>query len=115
MRGRPEFYVRVMCPPYTAEDAEFLAERNRVLERAVHELEAENSELQDDNRNLKASYRYLSTIRIEEKKRLKEQNEKSILHRTTVGVTQWAGYWLNAVVRVGNWLIGNLLDDIDRF
>lgn len=36
MRGRPEFYVRVMCPPYTAEDAEFLAERNKVLEEAVN-------------------------------------------------------------------------------
>ena len=39
MRGRPEFYVRVMCPPYTAEDAEFLAERNKVLEEAVNRIE----------------------------------------------------------------------------
>ena len=41
MRGRPDFYVRVMCPPYTAEDAEFLAERNKVLEEAVNGLAAE--------------------------------------------------------------------------
>lgn len=89
MRGRPEFYVRVMCPPYTAEDAEFLAERNKVLEEAVNRIAAENFELREDNRNLKESYRYLSTTRIEEKKELKEQSEKSILYRTTVGVTQW--------------------------
>lgn len=88
MRGRPEFYVRVMCPPYTAEDAEFLAERNKVLEEAVNRIAAENFELREDNRNLKESYRYLSTTRIEEKKELKEQSEKSILYRTTVGVTQ---------------------------
>lgn len=67
MRGRPEFYVRVMCPPYTAEDAEFLAERNKVLEEAVNRIAAENFELREDNRNLKESYRYLSTTRIEEK------------------------------------------------
>lgn len=70
MRGRPEFYVRVMCPPYTAEDAEFLAERNKVLEEAVNRIAAENFELREDNRNLKESYRYLSTTRIEEKKEL---------------------------------------------
>lgn len=115
MRGRPEFHVRVMCPPYTAEDAEFLAERNKALEEAVNRIAAENFELREDNRNLKESYRYLSTTRIEEKKELKEQSEKSILHRTTVGVTQWASYWLNAAVKAGNWLIGNLLDDIDSF
>ena len=106
MRGRPEFYVRVMCPPYTAEDAEFLAERNKVLEVAVYRIAAENFELREDNRNLKESYRYLSTTRIEEKKELKEQSEKSILYRTTVGVTQWVIYWLNAAVKAGNWLIG---------
>lgn len=115
MRGRPEFYVRVMCPPYTAEDAEFLAERNKVIEEAVNRIAAENFELREDNRNLKESYRYLSTTRIEEKKELKEQSEKSILYRTTVGVTQWVVYWLNAVVRACDWLIGNLLDDIDSF
>nr|UWD71452.1 MAG: hypothetical protein [Bacteriophage sp.] len=115
MRNRPGIYVRVMCPPYTAEDAEFLAERNKVLEEAVNGLAAENFELREDNRNLKESYRYLSATRIEEKKELKKQSEKSILHRTTVGVTQWVIYWLNAAVKAGNWLIGNLLDDIDRF
>ena len=57
----------------------------------------------------------MSTTRIEEKKELKEQSEKSILYRTTVGVTQWVVYWLNAVVRACDWLIGNLLDDIDSF
>lgn len=113
MRNRPGIYGRVMCPPYTAEDAEFLAERNKVLEEAVNGLAAENFELREDNRNLKESYRYLSATRIEEKKELKElkeQSEKSILHRTTVGVTQWVIYWLNAAVKAGNWLIGSLLE-----
>lgn len=45
MRNRPGIYGRVMCPPYTAEDAEFLAERNKVLEEAVNGLAAENFEL----------------------------------------------------------------------
>lgn len=76
MRGRPEFYVRVMCPPYTAEDAEFLAERNKVLEEAVNRIAAENFELREDNRNLKESYRYLSTTRIEEKKGAKGAKRK---------------------------------------
>lgn len=115
MSNRPGIYIRVMCPPYTAEDAEFLAERNKALEEAVNRLAAENFELREDNRNLKASYGYLSTIRIEEKKKLKEQSEKSILNRTTVGVTQWVIYWLNAAVKAGNWLIGSLLDGTDRF
>lgn len=115
MSNRPGIYVRVVCPPYTAEDAEFLAERNKALEEAVNRLAAENFELREDNRNLKASYGYLSTIRIEEKKKLKEQSKKSILNRTTVGVTQWVIYWLNAAVKAGNWLIGSLLDSTDRF
>lgn len=110
MRNRPGIYGRVMCPPYTAEDAEFLAERNKVLEEAVNGLAAENFELREDNRNLKESYRYLSATRIEEKKEPKEQSEKSILHRTTIGVTQWVIYWLNAAVKAGNWLIGSLLE-----
>ena len=115
MSNRPGIYVRVMCPPYTAEDAEFLAERNKALEEAVNRLAAENFELRENNRNLRESYRYLSTTRIEEKKKLKEQSEKSILNRTTVGVTQWVIYWLNAAVKAGNWLIGSLLDGTDRF
>ena len=81
----------------------------------MNRIAAENFELREDNRNLKESYRYLSTTRIEGKKELKEQSEKSILYRTTVGVTQWVVYWLNAVVRACDWLIGNLLDDIDSF
>lgn len=68
MRNRPGIYGRVMCPPYTAEDAEFLAERNKVLEEAVNGLAAENFELREDNRNLKESYRYLSATRIEKKR-----------------------------------------------
>ncbi len=115
MRNRPEFYVRFMCPPYTAEDAEFLAERNKVLEEAVNRLAAENFDLREDNRNLKESYRYLSTTRIEEKKKIKEKNERSMLYKTTVGVKQWVAYWLDTAVKAGNWLIGSLLDDIDRF
>lgn len=136
MRNRPGIYVRVMCPPYTAEDAEFMAERNRVLEQAVHELEAENGELQDDNRNLKEYCKHLREAGIEEMRRsmveryaLKERirteqhirkkpekkNSRPLLYRTTVGVTQWVVYWLNTVVKAGNWLIGSLMDDIDRF
>lgn len=49
MRNRPGIYGRVMCPPYTAEDAEFLAERNKVLEEAVNGLAAENFELREDD------------------------------------------------------------------
>lgn len=33
MRGRPEFYVRVMCPPYTAEDAEFWQREIKFLKK----------------------------------------------------------------------------------
>lgn len=76
MRNRPGIYGRVMCPPYTAEDAEFLAERNKVLEEAVNGLAAENFELREDNRNLKESYRYLSATRIEEKKGAKGAKRK---------------------------------------
>lgn len=136
MRNRPGIYVRVMCPPYTAEDAEFLAEKNKDLEWAVHELEVENSELRADNRNLEERCEGLRAARIEEMKRAEverltleqkmriersiykkpeKKKGKPLLYRTTAGVTQWVVYWLNTVVKAGNWLIGSLLDDIDRF